>query len=169
MPLRMKGPQRLLYVYNRTRETFVATEAMLANGYWQRLVGLLGKTGKWARLGAGLWIVPSHGVHTMGMLFPIDLIFLGKNKEVVRIEEHVRPFRISRVCLTASSILELPVHTVYRTGTRVGDRLEISAVDKAPEEVPKGLEDGNLTAGATRVPAARVRSTLARSTRQTPS
>jgi hypothetical protein len=113
--------------------------------------------------------VPSHGVHTMGMLFPIDLIFLGKNKEVVRIEEHVRPFRISRVCLTASSILELPVHTVYRTGTRVGDRLEISAVDKAPEEVPKGLEDGNLTAGATRVPAARVRSTLARSTRQSPS
>ena len=169
MLLSKDGRQRSMYVYNRTRETFVATEAILANGYWQRLVGLLGKTRKWARLGAGLWIVPSHGVHTMGMLFPIDLIFLGKNKEVVRIEEHVRPFRISRVCLTASSILELPVHTVYRTGTCVGDRLEISAADKAPQEVPKRPEDGNLTAGATRVPAARVRSTLARSTRQTPS
>src|SRR5262249_2317347 len=110
-----KRRQGSLYVYNRTRETFVATAAVLADGYWQRLVGLLGKTSKWARLGAGLWIVPSRGVHTIGMLFPIDLIFLSKNKEVVRTEEYVRPFRISSVCLHASSILELPPHTVYRT------------------------------------------------------
>jgi uncharacterized membrane protein (UPF0127 family) len=141
MPLTENGRQRLLYVYNTTRESFVATEAVLANGYWQRLVGLLGKTRKWARLGAGLWIVPSRGVHTIGMLFPIDLIFLGKNKEVVQIEEHVRPFRISRVCLSATSVLELPPHTVYRTGTRVGDHLEISAIDKVSQEVPKGTDD----------------------------
>src|SRR5271169_2272879 len=124
---------RGIYVYNKTRETFVATEATVADSYVRRLVGLLGKTKRWARFGCGLWIVPSRGVHTIGMLFPIDLIFLSKDKEVVRIEEYVRPFRISRVCLTASSILELPAHTVYRTGTHVGDRLEISAVDKAPQ------------------------------------
>jgi uncharacterized membrane protein (UPF0127 family) len=139
MPPRPKRRQGLLYVYNKTRETFVATEAVLADGYWQRLVGLLGKTSKWARLGAGLWIVPSRGVHTMGMLFPIDLIFLAKSKEVVRIEEHVKPFRISQVCLNAKSVLELPAHTVYRTGTRVGDQLEISAVDGAqPKPVGQG-------------------------------
>src|SRR6202161_4485382 len=125
------GQNRSLYVYNKTRETFVATEATLADSYLRRLVGLLGKTRRWAQLGRGLWIVPSRGVHTIGMLFPIDLIFLGKNKEVVRVEEHVRPFRISRLCLNANSILELPAHTVYRTGTCVGDHLEISAVDKA--------------------------------------
>lgn len=129
MPLKEKRRQRLLCVYNRTRESLVATEAVLADGYWQRLIGLLGKTSKWAHLGAGLWIVPCHGVHTIGMLFPIDVIFVGKNKEVVHIEEHLRPFRISRVCLSASSILELPVHTVSRTGTRVGDSLEISSAD----------------------------------------
>jgi uncharacterized membrane protein (UPF0127 family) len=130
MPLSEDRRQGLLCVYNRTRETFVATQAVLADGYWQRLVGLLGKTREWSRLGNALWILPSHGVHTIGMLFPIDLIFLGKNKEVVHVEEHLRPFRISRVCLTATSILELPVHTVSRTGTRVGDRLEISAADQ---------------------------------------
>jgi uncharacterized protein len=146
MPLRENGRQGLLYVYNRTRESFVATEAVLADGYWQRLVGLLGKTRKWARLGAGLWIVPSRGVHTIGMLFPIDLIFLGKNREVVQIEEHVRPFRISRVCLSANSILELPAHTVYRTGTRVGDRLEISAVDKADRGISNSPDDRQVAA-----------------------
>jgi len=139
MPLKEKRRQGLMYVYNRTRETFVATEAVLADGYWQRLVGLLGKTSKWARLGAGLWIVPSHGVHTIGMLFPIDLIFLGRNKEVVRVEEYVRPFRISRVCLKANSILELPAHTVHRTGTRVGDKLEIDALEKQPRHSPDTL------------------------------
>lgn len=122
------GQSRPLYVYNRTRETFVATEATLADGYLPRLVGLLGKTRRWAQLGRGLWIVPSSGVHTIGMLFPIDLIYLSKEKEVVHVEEHVRPFRISKVSLKAASVLELPPHTIYRSGTQIGDKLEIAHV-----------------------------------------
>src|SRR5579863_8781409 len=123
---------RAIYVYNKTRETFVATQATVADSYFPRLIGLLGKTKRWARLGSGLWIVPSRGVHTIGMMFPIDLIFLGKEKEVVHVEEHVRPFRISNVSLKATSVLELPPHTIYRTGTKVGDKLEISRAQPAP-------------------------------------
>ena len=115
-----------VYVYNKTRETFVATEAKVADSYFSRLIGLLGKTKRWAELGQALWIVPSRGVHTIGMLFPIDLIFVGKDKEVVHVEEYVRPFRISRVSLKATSVLELPPHTVYRSRTQVGDHLEIA-------------------------------------------
>jgi uncharacterized protein len=125
-------PNGTVYVYNKTRETFVATAATVADSYFRRLVGLLGKTKQWARFGSGLWIVPSRGVHTVGMLFPIDLIFLGKDKEVVHVEEYVRPFRISRVSLKAASVLELPPHTIYRTGTKVGDMLEISRSQPAP-------------------------------------
>lgn len=117
---------RQVYVYNKTRETFVATEVVVANTYVRRLVGLLGKTKRWARPGRGLWIAPSHGVHTIGMLFPLDLIFLDQDKQVVAIEEHLRPFRISSVSFKADSVLELPPHTIFRTGTRVGDRLEIA-------------------------------------------
>ena len=122
------GQNRSLYVYNKTRETFVATEAMLADSYLRRLVVLLGKTRRLAQLGRGLWIVPSRGVHTIGMMFPIDIIFLSKEKEVVYVEEHLRPFRISAVSLKATSVLELPPHTIYRSGTQVGDRLEIAPV-----------------------------------------
>jgi len=120
------GHSNSLYVYNKTRETFVATEALLADSYFTRLVGLLGKTRRWAQLGRGLWIVPSRGVHTIGMLFPIDLIFIGKDKQVVHVEEYVRPFRISKVSLKATSVLELPPHTIYRSGTKIGDQLEIA-------------------------------------------
>jgi uncharacterized membrane protein (UPF0127 family) len=58
------------------------------------------------------------------MLFPIDLIFLDREKNVVRLEEHVKPFRISIGSLRTHSVLELPAHTVFRTGTCVGDQLE---------------------------------------------
>jgi len=115
-------------VYNKTSERFVATRVKVADGYFSRLVGLLGTTPRWARPGNGLWIVPSHGVHTIGMLYALDLIFLDNKKVVVDIEEHVRPFRISKVSLKANSILELPTHTVFRTETKIGDRLEFSPV-----------------------------------------
>jgi uncharacterized membrane protein (UPF0127 family) len=117
---------RSVCVYNKTRETFIATEVAVADNYLRRLVGLLGKTKRWAKLGRGLWIIPSRGVHSIGMLFPIDLVFLSKDRMVVHTEEHFRPFRVSRVSLKATSVLELPVHTIYRSGTKVGDTLEIS-------------------------------------------
>lgn len=123
-----------VYVYNRTRETFIATEANVADNYFRRLVGLLGKTKRWSKLGRGLWIVPSRGVHTIGMLFPIDLIFLNRERQVVHTEEYVKPFRISKVSLKATSVLELPAYTIYRSGTKVGDRLEISRVSEAKPE-----------------------------------
>jgi uncharacterized protein len=63
--------QGVVYVYNKTREAFVATEAIVADSYVRRLIGLLGKTKRWAKVGSGLWIVPSRGVHTIGMMFPI--------------------------------------------------------------------------------------------------
>lgn len=117
-----------VYVYNQSRETLLASDVSVADTHWKRLVGLLGKSARWTRGNRGLWIVPSRGVHTIGMVFPIDVLFLGREKEVVHIEEHLRPFSITRVCLKADSILELPPHTIFRTGTRVGDRLEITPV-----------------------------------------
>ncbi len=124
---------RSVYVYNKTRESFVATEATVADSYLRRLIGLLGKTKRWARPGRGLWIVPCHGVHTIGMLFPIDLIFLNEKKVVIHVEEHVRPFWISSISLKSYSVLELPPHTVFRTGTRVGDQLEVMPVGSPME------------------------------------
>lgn len=123
-----------VYVYNKTRETFIATEATVADSYFTRLIGLLGKTRRWAQLGRGLWIVPSRGVHTIGMMFPIDLIFLSNQKEVVHLEEHVRPFRISKVSLKATSVLEVPPHTIYRSRTQIGDHFEIARIKK--EQAP---------------------------------
>ena len=112
-------------VYNKARGRFVATHARVAAGFFGRLVGLLGTTRHWARPGNGLWIVPSHGVHTIGMSYELDLVFLNRRRVVVEVQEGLRPFRISKVRLDAASVLELPVQTVFCTQTRVGDELQI--------------------------------------------
>jgi len=129
-----------MYVYNQSRESLIATEVSVADTYWRRLIGLLGKTRNWARSGRGLWIRPSRGVHTIGMLFPIDVIFLDRSRQVIHVEEYLRPFCISKVCLKAESVLELPPHTIFRTGTQIGDRVEISRFQPA-----NGMSNGNGT------------------------
>jgi len=112
--------------YNLTRQSSVAARARVADGYFSRLVGLLGTSRSWPRPGNGLWIVPSRGVHTLGMLYALDLIFLDRARVVVEVQEDIRPFRISKVTLKAYSVLELPGGTLARSHTRVGDQMEVT-------------------------------------------
>ncbi len=78
--------------------------------------------------GEGLWIVPCEAVHTFFMKFPIDLVYLDKEKVVKKVRHAVPAWRLSG-CLTARSVLELPAGTAEQTGTKPGDRL---AIEKLP-------------------------------------
>jgi len=125
-----------VYAYNETRQTFVATDLKIADTHWTRLKGLLGSTRAMFTAGAGLWIVPCHGVHTIGMMFPIDVLYLDENLVVVHLEQNVKPWRFTPIRLEATTVVELPANTVASTSTCVGDRLEIKATGKqtgAPE------------------------------------
>ena len=117
------------YAFNRTRQAFLATDLQLADTHWMRLKGLLGKRlGDFAR-GQGLWIIPCQGVHTMFMQFPIDVLYLDENNVVLHTEENVRPWRLTPIRTGASSVLELPVRTLFVSGTAVGDEIEIRPVE----------------------------------------
>ena len=73
--------------------------------------------------GHGLWIVPCEGVHTFGMKFPIDVVFLNKKRKVLKIRPDMGRRRLA-FCLIAHSVLELPAGTLAATGTQTGDELE---------------------------------------------
>lgn len=113
-----------LKVLNLTRQTEVAHCVEIADRGATRRKGLLGRDGLSA--GEGLWIVPCESVHTVGMRFPIDLVYLDRNKKVKKVRSGVPPWRLS-ACLSASSVLELASGTVHRTQTKPGDMLEFSA------------------------------------------
>ena len=114
------------YVFNRTRQAFLASDVELANSHLARARGLMFRTCTKFTPGHGLWLVPCHGVHTLGMRFAIDAIYLDESLRVVHIEEDLRPWRLGRVTLDAISVLEVPARTVWASGTDVGDQLEIA-------------------------------------------
>jgi uncharacterized protein len=113
------------YAFNTDRQAFLATSVRLANTHWTRLRGLIGEDERSFPAGSGLWIVPCHGVHTFAMQFPIDVVYLSKDLVVERIEENVKPWRMTPFETDATSVLELPARTIWNTGTLVGDKLEI--------------------------------------------
>jgi len=112
--------------FNQTRQAYLATALAVANTHWTRLRGLLGVPSSDFRNGLGLWIVPSHGVHTLGMGFSIDVVYLDGAMTVIHIERDLRPWRFAPVRTRAASVLELPCRTAAETRTAVGDKIEIT-------------------------------------------
>ena len=119
-----------LVIRNLTKQTVVADRAILANTSATRRTGLLKHDS--LQDGEGLLIVPCEGVHTFGMKFPIDVIYLNKKHVVLKIKPEMPKRRMS-ICLRAHSVLELPAGMAARTGTAVGDQLEVERVEKAQD------------------------------------
>lgn len=119
-------PDVRLKISNLTRKVTLAASVDVADRGARRRKGLLGRDGL-ARE-EGLWIVPCEAVHTFGMRFAIDLVYLDRGRKVKKVRSNVAPMRLSG-CLSAHSVLELAAGTVHRTGTQPGDLLEFSAAE----------------------------------------
>lgn len=113
------------YAFNRTRKAYLATHLSVAETHWSRLRGLMGRDAANFPAGDGLWIVPSRGVHTLAMKFPIDVLYLDTSKHVVHVEQNLKPWRVARVSMRTASVLELPGNTLQSSGTAIGDEIEI--------------------------------------------
>ncbi len=121
---RSAKPDVRLRVSNLTRQAELAHCVDVADHGAKRRKGLLGR--EMLSAGEGLWIVPCEAVHTFGMQFPIDLVYLDRDKRVKKVRNDVPPWRIS-ACLSAHSVLELASGSIRRTQTKPGDRLEFSS------------------------------------------
>src|SRR6185295_4542621 len=117
----MRWHKRTLRAVNRTRGTVVGECIRVADSGLTRMVGLLGERDLLP--GDGLLIVPSQGVHTVGMLFAIDIVVLDGEWNVIAIRRELRPFRLTRVFWKAAAVLEVRAGTVESSGTSVGDSL----------------------------------------------
>jgi uncharacterized membrane protein (UPF0127 family) len=111
---------RRMLVQNETRHSVLAELADVADTSAKRRKGLLGRDS--LPTGHGLWIVPCESVHTYGMRFPIDVLYLDRKKRVRKLRRAMLPWRLS-LCLSAHSVLELPAGTIEQTKTQPGDQL----------------------------------------------
>ena len=129
---------RQVFVYNQTKETFLAFRVDIADSILGRLIGLLGKRSLMPD--SGVWIVPANAVHTIGMLFTFDLVLIDKDFKVVGVRELVRPFRVTRPIFRAESVLELPAHSIFKSRTEVGDQLVIERYEAKKDLVANQSE-----------------------------
>ena len=105
---------------NQDNNKVIAKHVRTAQSFFFRLCGLLGTACLPAQ--QGLLIRPCNSVHTIGMRYAIDVLFLSNELEVVKAVENLPPFRIS-ACLASAMVLELPAGTIGRTEIKAGGRL----------------------------------------------
>jgi len=111
--------------FNATRQSVVATDVRIADNYFTRLMGLMGRPGLPA--GHGLWILPCSDIHSCFMRFEFDAIFVDKQHKVVHLVERMKPWRLS-FAKGGRAVLELPAGAVAESGTQLGDLIELRDV-----------------------------------------
>jgi uncharacterized membrane protein (UPF0127 family) len=108
-----------------TEGTLVCERCEVADRGLARMRGLLGRDG--LEPGSGMLIDAAPSVHMFFMRFPIDVVFLDRDRKVVRVVERLRPWRIAGA-RRAAAALELPAGAAAATGVGVGDILVLEDI-----------------------------------------
>lgn len=135
-----KKSQQRYCVFNKTRESFLSLSVVAADTHLKRLRGLVGRLR--LKSDEGIWVIPSQGIHTIGVLFAIDLVYLDAQHHVIQLAESFGTFRIGPIRRHCASVLELPTRTIYSSQTAVGDELLICS----PEEMETYLKENQTQA-----------------------
>jgi uncharacterized membrane protein (UPF0127 family) len=127
---------------DRTRSA-VALEVEVAATRATRRRGLLGRE----TLGAteGLLLSPCKAVHTVGMRFPIDVIFIDRDGRAVRIVPALAPWRIA-MSARAKAVIELAAGQAAASDIRVGDMLYLAPAPPPPKRTATVKRDAPLKA-----------------------
>jgi hypothetical protein len=107
----------------------LATRAALALSWRQRAVGLLAHRSLPA--GDGMVFPRCRAIHTFGMRFPIDTVFVDRHWVVVGLQERVAPGRLVWPVWRAWGVIELPAGTIRESRVQLNDRLEARPAENA--------------------------------------
>jgi uncharacterized protein len=105
----------------RSDGAIACEKCTVADRMLSRMKGLLGQ--KDLPTGEGILIRPAPSIHTFFMRFPIDVVFLSRQGDVLKIAERVAPWR-ARSCRHSYAVLELAAGEAGRRGLAVGDRID---------------------------------------------
>ena len=111
-----------ILIENRTRGAMIASAGRIAGTFWPRFRGLM--LAPPLPAGTGLVIVPCSSIHTQFMRFPIDVLYVNKEDEIVGVDRDLSPWRIGRFYRKVHYVVELPAGGA--AGCQVGDKLAIT-------------------------------------------
>jgi uncharacterized membrane protein (UPF0127 family) len=108
-------------ITNRTRRTLLGSQVRMADSWLGRLRGFLGRPEP--TRGEGILLLPCNAIHTFGMTFDLDVLFLDAEGKVLELRRSIPPWRIAGRVSGGRYVLEVPVGTIDASGTQVGDEL----------------------------------------------
>jgi uncharacterized protein len=112
---------KYLRAANPARGSILGTRIGLADRWWLRFRGLMGREALPA--GEGLILRPCRAVHMRGMAFPLDVVFLDRSGAVVAAYHSIPPGARTRWHKAARDALELPAGTLTASRTALGDTI----------------------------------------------
>lgn len=104
----------------QTKEDTLLSQVWVAESFCQRLRGLLFRPE--LKKSQGLLIKPCRQIHTVGMSYSLDIIFLDQHGTVIKLCHSVKPFR-QAFALKAAFTLEMASGVARDLGLNIGDQL----------------------------------------------
>ena len=123
-----------MQAYNHTRQRYLAERGPVANRPWARMRGLIGRAS--LQPNEGLLLLGTRAIHTVGMRFPIDVLFLNEDGWIIHSIHALKPFRFSPYVKNATMVIELPSGVLRETGTQVGDWIKVTRLSRVTTQRP---------------------------------
>lgn len=117
-------------ICNVTKGTNLPQKVTIADNVLARSAGLLGTTKP--DPDKALYLVPCKAIHTFGMKYSLDLVFLNIQGKVVKVVKNLRPNQMTSLVPEANCALEFPPNTIAAHQIEVGDELEVTVDERAP-------------------------------------
>ena len=118
-------------LYHVERELVLVENLMMATTFICRLRGLMFTSELLP--GEGLFLSPCNSVHTFFMRYPLDVLFLDGQMQILQCLSCIQPNRISLLVRGARHAVELPAGKIKQYGISAGDNLLISETHNHPK------------------------------------
>lgn len=103
----------------------IISEVIEAGSFFSKLSGLITK--KKLKDNQGFLIRDCNSIHTIGMRYGIDAVFLDRSNRVLKIYRDIKPFRVTPFIKGAFSVLETAAGTIKRTSLKESDLINFEA------------------------------------------
>ncbi len=116
----------MLRAINQTRGTVLCAQVEEATTAVARGRGLIGRPALAPRSGMLIGCGPLLAlmwIHTFFMRFPIDLVFLDRGNQIIRIMPGVKPWRLTAPVFGAHRVLEIEAGAAARNSSGRGDQI----------------------------------------------
>ncbi|HLC96336.1 MAG TPA: DUF192 domain-containing protein [Candidatus Nanoarchaeia archaeon] len=111
-------------IYNRSKRCQIASEAIYCKSEWSKAWGLMFSKRREERVLIFSFDRPQLiPLHMLFVFYPIDVLFLNENKEVIEIKEKLRPFCFYNPQRRSKFVIEVAAGKVQKSQTKVKDRL----------------------------------------------